>query len=553
MVMPRPDVVMLAAEALRHADAVRDARTADDQVDAIRAWGRDQVRLLTARALAQLRFELDTRDAAARAEKTFFDDVAPQLLEQRLQVVKQISASRTRPELERRLGAEAFRTWTAELASFDPAMAEDMREEARLKRRYTELTASVRVPFDGQTLTLTQLGGHFTSRSRDVRLRAQQARFAALDAHRAELDAVYDELVALRHGMAGKVGEATYTPLAYTLRRRDYGAAAVAAFRKQVREVVVPAARRIRRRHAEALGVSDYGYHDTFVSDGAPAPAPAGDAEWILDRASRLFAALGPDFGELWRILRSASLIDTTAREGKAPGGFCARLPLHGVPFVFANWDGSAGDVKVLVHECGHAYQGWRSMAVQPLLEYHGPTSDAAEIHSMGLELLTHPHAELFFDGQAERYRRQHLEQALLFIPYGAAIDEFQHEVYADPRLLPAHRAELWRDLESAYLSERRYPGMPLAASGRFWQVQRHVYAYPFYYIDYCLAQACALQLWARARRDRDGAMAAYRHLSEIGGSLPFSGIVEAAGLRSPFAEGCLGELVEDVERTLRG
>ena len=71
------------------------------------------------------------------------------------------------------------------------------------------------------------------------------------------------------------------------------------------------------------------------------------------------------------------------------------------------------------------------------------------------------------------------------------------------------------------------------------------------YYIDYYLAQTCALQFWRRARADRDEAMTAYRKLCGLGGLKPFTGLVEDAGLTSPFRDGCLADIAGSVAEEL--
>lgn len=546
----RPD---LAEVERAHGDfmaAWRKARGAEEQVSLVRAWDRARIELGTTRSLAHLRFEVDTRDAAAKAEKAFFDDASPRLLELDLEFVAAMVGSAHREELEREFGRHAFVIWEMELRSFDPVVAEDRRAESRLSNTYNELLASLRVTFGGKELNLSMLGGYYGDKDRAVRLAAQQARFAALEPHRAELDRLFDELVQVRHAMARKLGHETFTSLAYVLMRRDYSAEQVAAYRRQVRDVFVPMASRIRRRHAAALGVADYAFHDSSVRDPLGVPRPSGDHDWMLDRAAVLFERLGDDFGEFWSLMRGHELLDLRSREGKAGGGFCTDLAQYGVPFVFANFNGTEDDVNVFTHECGHAFQAWRSMTL-PLSDYFVPTYDAAEIHSMGLEMLSHPHAELFFGDDAARYRRGHLERAILFIPHGVAVDEFQHRVYAEPAMSPQRRADVWREIEATYLPERSYVGMPFPASGRFWQVQRHVYLSPFYYIDYCLAQTCALQFWQLAESDRDGAMAAYRRICDVGGSRPFSAIVAEAGLKSPFEGGTIAGLAEALERVV--
>jgi M3 family oligoendopeptidase len=527
------------------------AHSAAEQIALIRDFDEERIDLDTSRNLSYLRFEMDTRDQEAKAEKEFWDDADPRLTELRLAFLSQVLASPHRAAIGDQLGAHALATWELALKSYDPVIADDRRMESRLATKYTELMSSLEVVMNGESMNLSQLGGWFGHEDRATRLLAHQLRFAALGEHREELDSLYDDMVRLRDGMARKLGHASYVELAYILMRRDYSAGDVEAYRRQVREVLVPLATRIRARHAKNLGIADYAFHDSGVSDLLGVPRPMGDHDWMLERAGEMFPRLGEDFADFWSLMRERELLDLRSREGKAGGGFCIDLAKHGVPFVFANFNGTEDDVNVFTHESGHAFQAWRSMSL-PLSDYFVPTFDAAEIHSMGLEMLCHPHVDLFFGDDADRYRRGHLERAILFIPYGVAIDEFQHRMYEQPGLTPDERAATWKELESIYLPERRYSGMPHAASGRAWQVQRHVYLSPFYYIDYCLAQTCALQFWQLADRDRAAAMAAYRRICDVGGSKPFSGIVEDAGLSSPFAHGTVATLAQSLGTVLR-
>ena len=179
------------------------------------------------------------------------------------------------------------------------------------------------------------------------------------------------------------------------------------------------------------------------------------------------------------------------------------------------------------------------------LADYTGCTSESAEIHSMSLEFLAWPHMELFFGGAAEDFRRTHLMEQLMFLPYGVAIDHFQHEVYANPDASPAERFALWRDLERTYMPWRDHGDLPHVSEGGAWQMQRHVYLYPFYYVDYVLAGVCALQFWERSQRDFAGALAEYEALCARGGSLPFRKLTASAGLVSPFEDGCLERVVD--------
>jgi M3 family oligoendopeptidase len=243
-------------------------------------------------------------------------------------------------------------------------------------------------------------------------------------------------------------------------------------------------------------------------------------------------------------------LMDLETRAGKAGGGYCSWLPKYKAPFIFSNFNGTSGDVDVLTHEAGHAFQGHMSKDFT-VPEYVWPTMEAAEIHSMSMEFITWPWMDRFFGNDADKYRFMHLSDALLFIPYGALVDEFQHGVYENPRLSPAERFGIWRELERKYLPYRDFAGNTYLEEGGFWQCQRHIYESPFYYIDYTLAQVCAFQYWARFEKDRESAWSDYLTLCKTGGSAPFLELVNIGGLESPFDPGVLERAINPAKKWL--
>jgi M3 family oligoendopeptidase len=337
------------------------------------------------------------------------------------------------------------------------------------------------------------------------------------------------------------------------MQRTDYGAQDVQRFRGEVLAEVVPLAEELRARQATELGLAEgeLMYWDEAVHSAAGNAQLIGEGtDWLIETAGEMFRRMGPRFDDWWRMMVGRGLIDLPARSGKAPGAFVTDLSLYGVPFLFSNAAGVKADVKTLAHESGHAFQVYQARHHE-LIDSWWPTAEAAEIHSMSLEYLTWPHMALFFGDDAEAYRKQHLTESLLFLPYGVAIDHFQHTIYETPSLSAVERKKVWSDLERTYLPWRRYGDLPLAGEGGLWQRQIHVYNYPFYYIDYTLAQTCALQLWLSSIEDHDRALETYIALCERGGSLPFTKLVQSAGLVSPFEPGCLAEVVSQARAVL--
>ena len=204
----------------------------------------------------------------------------------------------------------------------------------------------------------------------------------------------------------------------------------------------------------------------------------------------------------------------------------------------------------MLTHEAGHAFQVYSSRN-QKINEYFWPTYESAEIHSMSMEFFTWPWMGLFFKEDTEKYRYEHLASGLLFLPYGVAVDEFQHAVYEKPEMTPAERKDTWRTIEKKYMPDLDYDGHPYLESGGRWQLQSHIYQSPFYYIDYTLAQICAYQYWIKMQDDFKGAWKEYLGLCQAGGSLSFLKLVDLAGLKSPFNEGTLEGVANNIESWL--
>ena len=259
---------------------------------------------------------------------------------------------------------------------------------------------------------------------------------------------------------------------------------------------------------------------------------------------------MGGGLGDFFRRMDTGGFLDLDARKGKANGGFCTSFPTHGMPFVYANFNGTKHDVEVLTHEIGHAFQNYSSREQWPM-DYFWPTFESCEVHSMGLEFLTWPHMDAFFGEDGDRFRRFHLTEALTFLPYGTAVDHFQHLIYERPDATPEERHGMWQEMERTYLPWRDYGDLAHPKMGGRWQHQSHIYGSPFYYIDYVLAQTCALQFWAKAEVDRESTMKDYVELCERGGSLPFQALVRSAGLTSPFDAGCLSDVVKRAKGTL--
>ena len=547
---PTPDLDALAITIGELEASVSAADSIEVCLAAVRAWDAIRREVQTYSSLVGLRFQQDTTDPDRKAEREAWDEAEPRWTELEVTMKRALLAHPRRAEIEAEIGSQAFALWESDVLAFDPAIKGDLAREAKLGAEYVELLASAELAFNGEVLNLSSIQRYRQSPDREVRHAAEQVVWEWTETHGEELDRIFDDLVQLRTGMAAQLGFDDFTGLGYRrMCRVDYDRADVDGLRAAVREHVVPFAAEIRRRQTATLGVDRLMAWDEPVHDLAGNPAPGGDHDWMLARAAEMFDDMG-GLGPFFRRMHTGGFLDLADRKGKAGGGFCTSFPTDGMPFVFANFNGTKGDVEVFSHEMGHAFQSYESRDL-PLTDYLWPTYESAEIHSMSLEFLTWPHMERFFGADADRFRRGHLAEALLFLHYGTAVDHFQHEIYASPAMTPAERHDLWRTMEQTYLPWRDWGDLTYAAKGGRWQHQRHIYLVPFYYIDYVLAQTCALQFWVRAERDRDGAMADYVALCRRGGAAPFRSLVASAGLTSPFDDGCLAEVVDAARAVL--
>jgi M3 family oligoendopeptidase len=521
------------------------AATFAERLRVVHDWDALRREASTWSALAYLRFHRDTGAEHARHERSLADEIGPRFAERDGRIQRLLLDGPHRDELSEHFGEHVLDLWAADAASVAPSIQDELVSERKHQARYTELVGGASLEFEGETLTLPQMQRFKVDPDRDLRHAAARAHWGWFEEHADGLDELYDELVSLRTGMARRLGHETFVPLAYLRKRRvDYDRHDVARFRQEIVEHVVPLAAELRERQRQGLGLERLMFWDEQIQPDGPPPHPTGDRDELMKLATGMFEAGLPELAQLYETMVERQLLDLSSRERKAGGGFCTWFPRWGLPYIFANFNGTHGDVRVFTHEMGHAFQRFSSRD-HALLDTVGCTSESAEIHSMSLEFLTWPEMGRFFGDEADRFRRAHLSEQITFLPYGALVDHFQHEVHEHPEASPAERAAMWLELERVYMPWRAAGDLAHPASGRVWQSQMHIYRVPFYYIDYTLALTCALQLWDRSLSDAAGTWATYAALCRRGGSLPFRKLVASAGLTCPFDQGCLTTVID--------
>jgi M3 family oligoendopeptidase len=504
----------------------------------------------TMASLVQIRHSGNTSDPNYDRENNYLDEIQPVYEGLINQYYHSLVRSPHRQILENELGKQLFRLAELKLQTFTPAVITDLQNENRLASQYTKLRASARIMFKGEERNLSQLEPFLESSDQATRQDAQEAFTGFFQEHESEFDAIYDQLVKLRTGIAHKLGFPSFTGLGYArLGRSDYDVAMVAGYRRQVLETIVPLATQLRQRQAVRLKLPALKYYDEPLKFPTGNPTPKGGPVWLLQSGQQMYRELAPETDQFFQFMVEHELLDLVARKGKAGGGYCTYINNYQSPFIFANCNGTSGDVDVLTHEAGHAFQVYLSRE-DTIPEYIWPTLEACEIHSMSMEFFAWPWMKLFF-AEPDKYRYAHLSEALLFLPYGATVDEFQHWVYEHPEATPAERNKCWRTIEQQYLPHRDYEQNDLLNRGGYWLRQGHIFNDPFYYIDYTLAQVCAFQFWVKCRENQAAAWQDYLRLCKAGGSQSFLELVKLANLQNPFTEGCLPSLIAPIKQWL--
>lgn len=548
----RPDFDLFKKEFLNDVEQLKNAESSEDVKEAIGAISALISSLDSMATLASIRYSINTKDDFYEKEDDYWNEYGPLYQELNTRYYKAIMESPYLDDIKKAYPRTFIQNMQYELDSFDKSVIELLQKENQLSSDYQKLIAAAEIEFDGKTLTLSQFGPYLQSTDRAVRKKANQAQLSYFEKNEEEIDRIFDELVHVRDDIAKKLGYKDFVELGYVrMKRYDYDREMVEVYRQQILEYVVPITKKLADRQAERIGIKHLKHYDEALQFLDGNPTPKGDPDYIIENGRDMYHELSEETKEFIDFMFDNNLIDLLSKEGKASGGYCTYIPDHRAPFIFANFNGTSADIDVLTHEAGHAFQVFQSRWIkQPEIVF--PTLETCEIHSMSMEFFTYPWMERFFKEQTEKYKFDHLSGTLRFLPYGVLVDHFQHEVYENPEWTPAERKAAWRELEKKYIPHRDYSESDFLDKGTYWYRQGHIFASPFYYIDYTLAQVCALQFFKRAIVDEDKkAWEDYMRICEAGGTKSFLETIEAAHLQSPFKKGSLEHVIETIDKEL--
>lgn len=548
----RPDFEEFAAFAEKTKDRVEHAGSYAEVREALLSYDEKGRDFSTDVEIASIRHTLDTRDPFYEKENEYIENTYPTIMPHLLAVNEALMNSPFRADFEREYGRQFLAQKELEKKTFCEANIPLMQREAKLSNEYQKIMAAAEISFDGKVLNLYGVQKYFEHEDREVRKKAVRAYSDFYHRHEARLEEIWDELISIRNEMGRNLGYENYIPVGYMKQgRTDYGQKEVASFREQVRTVIVPFCQKLYEAQAKRLGVTDFAFYDEkrIFPDGNA--IPAGDDDFMVREAAKMYHEMSPETGEFIDFMTEHELMDLKNKPGKASTGYMTELPRYQAPFVFSCFNQTIGDMGVLTHELGHAFAGYMAMRTQPLSDYYSVSTDIAEIHSMSMEQFAYPYAEQFFGDGAEKFLFAHLQEAVTFVPFGVAVDEFQHICYENPGLTPKERTLEWKKLEEKYMPWRTYEQDDFFDRGGYWYHKLHIFLYPFYYINYTLTTMGAMEFKKKDREDHKKAWADYLNLCRCGGSMSYLETLRYADVSNPFEEGSVERAISVAKEEL--
>jgi oligoendopeptidase F len=524
-----------------------DASTVEEWLS---AWSRLEELVTEAAAQAMIAYTIDTSDPEKEKDHLRFStEILPKMEERSVELARRfVALGYSTPELATTLAR--FRT---SIEIFREANVPLFSELEELSARYQRITGSMTVTWDGEERPLPQLQPFLKSPDRDIRERAFRAATQPYMEERGALAGLFDRMFELRQRSARNAGFANFRDYIFPAKFRfDYTPADCERFHEAVERTAAPAVARIMEHRRQRLGLDALRPWDLAVDPYRAAPLrPFETVDQFVGAARRVFDRVDPVLGGQFQTMIDERLLDLDSRKGKAPGGYCETLHFRGRPFIFMNAVGLVDDVMTLLHEAGHAFHAFASHR-QPLIWQRHPGSEAAELASMSMELLASPHLAkptgYFTPEDHRRAWLEHLEDVLLSLVHIASVDAFQTWIYTSADGADAvARDEAWLRIRSRFERGVDWSGLERERVAR-WYRQLHIFMYPFYYIEYGIAQIGALQIWRNSLADHAGAVARYREALALGAVRTLPDMYRMAGARLSFDAGLIGELVQLVE-----
>ena len=457
--------------------------------------------------------------------------------------------------VQEKLGATYFMKTDLDKKAFCEENIPLSRKESELCGEYQRIMATCQAEVNGEKNSFLMLQKLFSHEDREVRKAAFQAFSGFLKDNEKRLEEIWDELIKVRNQMGKNLGYDNYLPIAYFKRGRvDYNPEDVANFRNQVLEEIVPFCSKLFEAQTKRLGVESIMAYDEDIIFPEGNAKPLGDSAFMMEQIIGILHDMSPETGEFIDFMFDHELMDYEIRPGKAAREYSTILFSRKAPFIFSFFDGSAKGVKTILGEMGHAFATYRSSRKQPIDAYFTSSADIMEIHVMSMMQYSNKFAERLFGEDASKYAFYNLQDLMTFIPFGVAVDEFQHICYENPDLTPAERNAEWVKLEQKYMPWRKYDeDDEFMHRGGYWYHKQHIFLYPLYYIEYCLATVNAMEMNKRYVEYPESSWLSYLELTDLGGSKGYLDTLKMADLTPAFEDGAVAKSISYVKDVLAG
>ena len=548
----RPDFAKVKTELAAITEKMKNAASYDDAKAAYFNFEATMSDLRDAYTIVSIRHTVDTRDKFYDDENEFLSEAFPELSPYTVAFSNALYDGKFKADFEKEFGKQLLSMIELERKSFSEKNIPLQQKEAKLCNEYEKIIASAEIDFDGEKRNLYGVMKYFEDENREVRKAAWKKYEEFFASHEKRFEEIWDELIKIRNEQGRNLGFENFIPLGYMQQgRTDYNAADVASFREQVKEELVPLCSKLYEAQAKRLNLDKVRVYDENCVFADGNATPIGNDDELVEIAREMYKDMSKETGEFIDFMIDHELLDLKNKPGKASTGYMTFILKYKAPFVFSCFNGTIGDIQVLTHELGHAFAGYEAMRNQPIADYYSESTDIAEIHSMSMEQFAYPYAEKFFGDKADKFRFQHLQEAITFVPFGVAVDEYQHIVYAHPELTPKDRTAEWKKLEAKYMPWRDYDGMEFFGRGGWWYHKIHIFLYPFYYINYTLTTMGAMEFKKKMHEDKTSAWNDYMNLCKVGGSKSYLETLAYANLSDPFKPGSVKKAISFAKEIL--
>ncbi len=547
-----PDKQEILEKAKDIQNAIRQAETKEEAIQAVKAYFAFEDDIQTMASLIYIRHTIDTRDKRYDELSNLLNEISPEIDQATNAIEQDILKSKFKKDLEERFHDLFFRQIELRNKTFSDEIIPDLVEENKLQTEYVNLISSALIQYKGNEYSISQMGKFTSSLDREERREASKLVWDFYQKNDEKIGDIYSRMVQVRTRIANRLGYKDFVQLGYDrMGRLDWNQEDAKEYREKILEYIVPLSEKIKKDQRERIGYGkDHRYYDDVIFYKTGNPTPKGNIQDLVKAAEKMYRELSPIASHYFDFMVEHHCMDLEAKPGKAGGGYMDYISGLKTAFIFSNSNGTSGDVDTLTHEFGHALQGFLG-GEEEVPSYRSPGMECCEMHSMSMEFITYPWMDYFFKEDADKYKYQHLADAITFIPYGAIVDAFQTYCYQNPSLTHKERKAYWRELEKQYLPSKDYTGNEFLMSGGYWMRQHHIFENPLYYLDYTIAQVVALEFFQESREDQKKAFEKYIAFDKLAGTYPFRDLLKKANISNPMDGDTLKNVSQSVMQYL--